>query len=76
MVEDRFSLTRVQANISLFSPNANRHGEGGMLYFPLLTSLTFFQKATLMRSPSLHVDLQEPFLLLGLMFDPTIGAHN
>lgn len=57
MVEDRFSLIRVLANISHFSPNVNRHGEAGMLFFPLLSFLTFFEKATLMRSPSLHVDL-------------------
>lgn len=76
MVEDRFSLIRVLANISHFSPNVNRHGEAGMLFFPLLSFLTFFEKATLMRSPSLHMDLQEPCLLLGLIFDLAIDAHN
>lgn len=76
MVEDRFSLIRVLANISHFSPNVNRHGEAGMLFSPLLSFLTFFEKATLMRSPSLHMDLQEPCLLLGLIFDLAIDAHN
>lgn len=46
MVEDRFSLIRVLANFSHFPPNVDRHGEAGMLFFPLLIFLIFFQKAT------------------------------
>lgn len=75
-MEVRFSLISVLANISHFPTNGNRLSEAGTLFFLLLPFLILSQKATLMSSSSLHVDLQELSLLLGLIFDLTVDAHN
>lgn len=76
MVEERFSLFRVLANISHFPTNLNRLSEAGSLFSLLLVFLILSQKAALGSSSSLHVDLQEPCLLLILFFDLTVDdAH-
>lgn len=76
MVEDMFSSLSVLATISCFTTNVNRLSEAGTLFSLVLAFLTLSQKATLMSSSSLHVELQELCLLLGLGFDLTIEARN